>query len=150
MGEARLLGTDLVQDALDKVKLIQEGLHTVKSRQKSYSDRKVHNVSYMVEKKVLLKKYIGDPSYILDFSPVQFDGDLTYDVELMAILEWQFQKLRSKDIASVKVQWRGQPVEEATWETEWEMQSRYPHLFVTLGMFLDPFNDERLFKRERM
>jgi len=30
--EARLLGTDLVQDALDKVKVIQEWLHTAKSR----------------------------------------------------------------------------------------------------------------------
>lgn len=41
------------------------------------------------------------------------------------------RKLRSKDIASVKVQWRGQPVEDATRETEREMQSRYPHLFET-------------------
>ena len=58
--------------------------------------------------------------------------------------------MRSKDIASVKVQWRGQPVEEATWETEREMRSRYPRLFETPGMFLDPFEDERMFKRGRM
>ena len=40
-GEARLLGTDLVQDALDKVKLIQERLRTTQPRQKSYTDRKL-------------------------------------------------------------------------------------------------------------
>lgn len=47
----------------------------------------------------------------------------------------------------MKVQWRGQPVEKATWETEREMQSRYSHLSETSGMFLDMFGDEGLFKR---
>ncbi|XP_070010641.1 uncharacterized protein [Nicotiana sylvestris] len=50
------------------------------------------------------QKYIGDPSHVLDFSTVQLDGELTYDVEPAAILERQVQNLRSKDIASVKVQ----------------------------------------------
>ncbi|XP_070019655.1 uncharacterized protein [Nicotiana sylvestris] len=54
-GEARILGTDLVQDALEKVKVIQERLRTAQSRQKSYADRKVQNVSFMVGEKVLLK-----------------------------------------------------------------------------------------------
>ncbi|XP_070023263.1 uncharacterized protein [Nicotiana sylvestris] len=78
----------------------------------------------------MLWKYIGDPSHVLNFSTDQLDGDLTHDVELMAIMERQVRKLRSKDIASVKVKWRGQPVEEATWDTEREMWSRYPHLFM--------------------
>ncbi|XP_070019796.1 uncharacterized protein [Nicotiana sylvestris] len=112
--EARLLGTDLMQDALDKVKVIQEQLRTAQSRQESYADR---------------KKYIGDPSHVLDLSTIHLDGDLTYDVEPVAILEHQVRKLRSKDVASVKVHWGGRPVEEATWETEREMQSRYPHIF---------------------
>ncbi|XP_070015317.1 uncharacterized protein [Nicotiana sylvestris] len=60
---------------------------------------------------------------------VQLEGELTYDVEPTTILEHQVRKLRSKDIASVKVQWRGWPMEEATWETEGEIWSRYPHLF---------------------
>ncbi|XP_070013213.1 uncharacterized protein [Nicotiana sylvestris] len=176
-GEARLLGTDLVQDALDKVKLNQEWYHMAQSRQKIYADRKVRDVSYMVGEKVLLKvspikgvmrfgnkgmlspgfivpfevlqrikevayklalplvlssvhsvfhvsmlwKYIGNPSHVLDFSTVQMEGDLTYDVELVAILGWQVRKLRSKDIDSVKVQWRSRPVKEATWETERDM-----------------------------
>ncbi|XP_070025794.1 uncharacterized protein [Nicotiana sylvestris] len=29
----------------------------------------------------MLRKYIGDPSHVLDFSIVQLDNDLTYDVE---------------------------------------------------------------------
>ncbi|XP_070008356.1 uncharacterized protein [Nicotiana sylvestris] len=86
LGEARLLGTDLVQDALEKVKVIQESLCIAQSRQNSYADKKARDVSYMIE---------------------QLDGYLTYDVEPRAILGRQVRKLRSKDIASVKVQWRG-------------------------------------------
>ncbi|XP_070054806.1 uncharacterized protein [Nicotiana tomentosiformis] len=205
-GEARLLVIDLVKDALDKVKLIQDRLRMTQSKQKSYADQKVHDVAYMVEEKVLprvspmkgvvrfgkkgklspryigpfevlerirevgyrlalppslssvhpvfhvsmLWKYVGDPFHVLDFITVQLDGDLTYDVEPVAILDWQVQKLRSKNIASEKVQWRGHPVEESTWETERDMRNRYPCLFETPVMILDPFENERLFKRGRM
>ncbi|XP_070028716.1 uncharacterized protein [Nicotiana sylvestris] len=62
----------------------------------------------------MLRKYMDDPSHVFNFSTVQLDGDLTYDMESVAILERQVRKLRSKDIDSVKVQWRGQPVEEVT------------------------------------
>ncbi|XP_070047025.1 uncharacterized protein [Nicotiana tomentosiformis] len=53
-GKARLYGTDLVKDALDKVKLIQKRFRTAQSRQKSYADQKAHNLSFMVGEKVLL------------------------------------------------------------------------------------------------
>jgi len=46
--EARLLGADLVQDALDKVKIIQDRLHIAQSRQKSNADRRVLDVAFMV------------------------------------------------------------------------------------------------------
>ncbi|XP_070006269.1 uncharacterized protein [Nicotiana sylvestris] len=103
----------------------------------------VHSVFYVS----MLRKYIGDLSHVLDFSMVKLDGDLTYDLEPVAILERQVRKLRSKDIALVKVQWRDQPEEEATWETERVVRSKYPHLFEASSMFLDSFKDERLFKR---
>ncbi|XP_070017060.1 uncharacterized protein [Nicotiana sylvestris] len=177
-GESRQLGNVLVQNALDKVKLILEQLRTAQSRQKSYADKKVCDVSYMVGEKVLLevspmkgimrfgkkgklalgslghlgcfrglkvaykialppslssvhpvfhvsmlRKYVGDPSHVLNFSTIQLNGDMTYDVEPVTILDRQVRKLRSKDIASIKVQWRGHPIEEATWEIEREMWS---------------------------
>ncbi|XP_070020140.1 uncharacterized protein [Nicotiana sylvestris] len=34
----------------------------------------------------MLRKYIGDPSHVLDFRTIQLDGDLTYDMEPVAIL----------------------------------------------------------------
>ncbi|XP_070029452.1 uncharacterized protein [Nicotiana sylvestris] len=134
---------------------VDDRLRAVQSRQKRYADQKVRDVAYMVGEKwigevayklslppslsgvhqvfyvSMLRKYVGDPSQVLDFSTVQLDGDLTYDVDPVAILGRQVRKLRSKDNASVKVQWRGQPIEEATWKTEREMRRRYPHQFET-------------------
>ncbi|XP_070011209.1 uncharacterized protein [Nicotiana sylvestris] len=54
-GEARLLGTNLVQGVLEKVKVIQERICTAQSRQKNYADKKVRDVSYIVGEKALLK-----------------------------------------------------------------------------------------------
>ncbi|XP_070039805.1 uncharacterized protein [Nicotiana tomentosiformis] len=98
----------------------------------------------------MLRKYVGDPSHIYDFSAVQLDGNLTYDVEPVTILDRKVRKLTSKSIASEKVQWRGQPAGEATWEIEPEMRSKYPHLFETPSIVLNSFEDEHLFNRGKM
>ncbi|XP_070013711.1 uncharacterized protein [Nicotiana sylvestris] len=52
---------------------------------------------------LMLRKFHG-PSHVLDFSSVQLDNDLSYVEELVEILDRQVWKLRSKNIASVKVQ----------------------------------------------
>ncbi|XP_070003081.1 uncharacterized protein [Nicotiana sylvestris] len=81
----------------------------------------------------MLRKYHDDPSYVLHFSSFLLEKYLSYVEEPVVIFDRQVRKSRSKSIASVKVQWRGHPVEEATWETEHDMCSRYPHLFTTSG-----------------
>nr|XP_009785317.1 PREDICTED: uncharacterized protein LOC104233595 [Nicotiana sylvestris] len=77
--ETRLLGTDLVRDASEKVKLIQDRLRTVHSRQNSYANWRARDVAFM--------KYYGDPSHVLDFNSIQLDKDLTYVEELVTILD---------------------------------------------------------------
>ncbi|XP_070057399.1 uncharacterized protein [Nicotiana tomentosiformis] len=52
----------------------------------------------------MLLKYQANPSHVLDFSSVQLDKDLSYVDEPLAILDRQVRKLRSKNIALVKVQ----------------------------------------------
>lgn len=37
--------------------------------------------------------------------------------------------LRIKEIRLVKIKWKHHSIEELTWETEWDMQNQYPHLF---------------------
>ena len=55
--------------------------------------------------------------------------DLTYEIELVAIIDRQIRQLRSKQILMVKVLWRSNNVQEHTWETKAEMQMAYPYLF---------------------
>ena len=55
--------------------------------------------------------------------------NLSYEEVLVQILDRQVKRLRIKEVVSVKVLWRNQLVEAATWEVEADMKSRYPQLF---------------------
>ena len=86
----------------------------------------------------MLKKYHGDGNYIIRWDSVLLDENLSYEEEPVAILDREVRKLRSKEIASIKVQWKNRPVEESTWENEADMQERYPHLFTDSGTLSRP------------
>ena len=86
----------------------------------------------------MLKKYHRDGNYIIRWDSVLLDENLSYEEEPVAILDREVCKLRSKEIASIKVQWKNQPVEEFTWENEVDMQERYPHLFTNSGTLSRP------------
>ena len=58
--------------------------------------------------------------------------------EPVAILDREIRKLRSREIASIKVQWKNRPVEESIWEKEADMQERCPHLFTDSGTLSCP------------
>ncbi|CAL9000046.1 unnamed protein product [Prunus brigantina] len=62
----------------------------------------------------MLRKYIPDPSHVLEEQPIELAENLTY-VE--------------QPIPLVKVLWRSHNVEEATWEPEDQMREQYPYLF---------------------
>ena len=49
VGEAGLIGPDLVHQAMEKVKVIQERLKTVQSRQKSYTDVRRRELEFEVD-----------------------------------------------------------------------------------------------------
>ncbi|CAN4124044.1 unnamed protein product [Withania somnifera] len=70
-----------------------------------------------------------DPSRITPIEDVQVTRRARYEEVPVAILDRQVKKLRNKEVASVKVLWRNQQVEEVTWEAEEAMKSKYPHLF---------------------
>ncbi|WMV45972.1 hypothetical protein MTR67_039357 [Solanum verrucosum] len=77
----------------------------------------------------MLKKCMGDLSLIVPTAYIGITGSLSSEEIPVQILDRQVRKLRTKDITSVKVLWRNQFVEEATWEAEEDMKKRYPHLF---------------------
>ena len=66
--------------------------------------------------------------YIICWDSVLLDENLSYEEEPVAILDREVRKLRSKEIASIKVQRKNWPVEESTWDNKADMQETYPHL----------------------
>ncbi|XP_075108936.1 uncharacterized protein LOC107823107 [Nicotiana tabacum] len=164
VGETKFLGPELVQQAVEKVKLIQERLRTTQSRQKSYSDNRRRDLEFAVGDWIvqrigrvaykldlppeleaihpvfhisMLRKFLGDPSCISPIEDIEVSENLSYEEIPVAILDRQIRKLRTKEVASVKVLWRSNNVEEMTWEAEEDMKSRYPHLFESSGDMLE-------------
>ncbi|XP_070055123.1 uncharacterized protein [Nicotiana tomentosiformis] len=180
-----LVGPELVQQEIEKIKLIQERLLTAQRRQKSYADNQRRDLEFQVDdwvflnvspmkgvmrfgkkgklspqyvrpyrimRKVgqvayelglpsdlesvhpvfhvsMLRKCIGDPSRIVSVDDVHVTKQLSYEETPIAILDKHVRRMRTKDIASVKVLWRNNNVEEMTWEAEEDIKSRYPYLF---------------------
>ena len=89
----------------------------------------VHNVFHIS----MLRKYIYDPSHVLETPEIELRDDLSYEEQPVQILGREEKELRNKTISLVKVLWRNHLVEEATWEREDQMRSQYPHLFHDTG-----------------
>ena len=64
---------------------------------------------------LMLRKYIPDESHVISLDSVELGPDLTYEEEPIAILDRQIRKFRTKELVSVKVQWKHRSVREATW-----------------------------------
>ncbi|XP_050229089.1 uncharacterized protein LOC126678226 [Mercurialis annua] len=78
----------------------------------------------------MLRKYIADPSHVIQPQTVEVNEELSYEEQPVEIVDTQLRKLRTKEIPMVKVMWRNHSVEECTWETEADMRRRYPYLFL--------------------
>ncbi|XP_055824294.1 uncharacterized protein LOC129892760 [Solanum dulcamara] len=135
--EVRPWEIDLLRESLEKMKFIHEKLLAAQSRQKEYADQNFMDMEFIEEEQVLLSvspmkgvKYHGDRNYIIHWDSVLLDENLSYEEEPVAILYREVRKLRSREIASMKVQWRNCPVVESTWDIEADICGRYPYLFV--------------------
>ena len=104
----------------------------------------VHNVFHVS----MLRKYIPDPSHVLNYEPLKIKDNLTYEEVPIQILDRKDQVLLTKTISLGKVLWKNHTVEEASWEREDEMKSNYSELFVNEGMY--NFEDEIFFNGGRM
>ncbi|WMV23978.1 hypothetical protein MTR67_017363 [Solanum verrucosum] len=155
VGEAGLIGPDLVHQTMEKVKVIQERLKTAQSHYKSYIDIRRRNIEFEVDDWVYIKvspvkgvirfgkKGKLSPRYIVPYIISKRIGNVAYKLELpqelaavhpifhISMLKKyrQVRKLRTKEVASVNVLWRNQFVEDDTWEAKEDMKKRYPHLF---------------------
>ena len=97
-----------------------------------------HNVFHVS----MLRKYEPDPSHIIHWEEVHIQDDATYEETGVRILDHKVQNLRTKDIPLVKVLWKHHGLEEATWELESEMKTKYPHLFTGTPKNVANFEDK--------
>ncbi|XP_070029633.1 uncharacterized protein [Nicotiana sylvestris] len=103
VGEAKLIGPDLVHQPMERVKIIKERLKTGQNRQKSYSNVCRRDLEFKEDDWV-----VGDPSTIVPLESIEVNQELSYEEIPVVILDRQVRKLRNKEIASVKVLWRNQ------------------------------------------
>ncbi|WMV17853.1 hypothetical protein MTR67_011238 [Solanum verrucosum] len=62
----------------------------------------------------MLKKCMGDLSLIIPTESIEINDSLSYGEIPVQILDRQVRKLRTKEVASVKIFWSNQFVEKAT------------------------------------
>ncbi|KAI5333602.1 hypothetical protein L3X38_023734 [Prunus dulcis] len=139
VGDKKVEKVDNIRATTEKVNMIREKLKIAQDRQKSYADNRSKDLEFTVGDWVFLKlspwkgvmrKYMPDPSHVLEYQPVELREYLTYEEQPVQILDRKEQRLRSRSIPVVKVLWISQTVEEATWEPEAQMPAKYPYLFL--------------------
>ncbi|KAA0049707.1 pol protein [Cucumis melo var. makuwa] len=86
----------------------------------------VHDVFHVS----MLRKYVANPTHVVDFESLQINENLSYGEQLVEILTRKVKMLRNRGIALVKVLWPNHRAEEATWEREDNMRVQYSELFV--------------------
>ncbi|XP_057248993.1 uncharacterized protein LOC130590528 [Beta vulgaris subsp. vulgaris] len=127
---------------VEQVKLIQQKMKAAQDRQKSYGDKhrrhedfrlalppgvdRAHNVFHVSQ----LRRYISDPSHVLQPESLQLDDNMTYEEFPVQILDHKIRKTRKGETKIVKVLWSNHNSEESTWEAEDAMRLKYPHLFT--------------------
>ncbi|KAL4023299.1 hypothetical protein IC575_017051 [Cucumis melo] len=79
----------------------------------------VHDVFHIS----MLRKYVADPTHVVDFEPLQISENLSYEEQPVEVLAREVKKLRSREIPLVKILWQNHGVEEATWEKEEDMRA---------------------------
>ncbi|KAI3702182.1 hypothetical protein L6452_27908 [Arctium lappa] len=86
---------------------------------------RIHNTFHVC----YLRKCLAVEDNVIPFSELRVDEGNRCVEEPDAILERKSKKLRHKEVALVKVQWKHHRGANVTWEAEEDMKRRYPHLY---------------------
>ncbi|KAA3480593.1 DNA/RNA polymerases superfamily protein [Gossypium australe] len=154
LGKRKVLGPKLVVETEDKVQLIQDKLKAASNKQKSYAEFKRHEIEYEVGDHVFLKLelpskldhirdvfhvsmlrcYRFDPSHVVPLEEIGLRLDLSFEEELIQILDHEVKVLRRKTIPLVK----NHGSKSTTWEPEDLMHHQYPHFFESGDLAKEP------------
>ncbi|GKA50757.1 putative reverse transcriptase domain-containing protein [Tanacetum coccineum] len=135
VGEAQILGPELIQETTEKIIQIKQRMQAARDRQKSYTDLKRKPMEFQVGDKVMLKvlPWKGvvcfgkrgklNPMYVGPFK-------LQFVEEPVEIIDREVKRLKRSHIPLIKVRWNSKRGPEFTWEREDQFKKKYPHLFT--------------------
>ncbi|GJR24448.1 putative reverse transcriptase domain-containing protein [Tanacetum coccineum] len=159
VGEAQILGPELIQGITEKIIQIKQRMQAARDRQKSYADLKRKPMEFQVGDKVMLKvsPWKGvvrfgkrgklNPRYVGPFKVIErlmscdetiacfgeglhLDDKLHFVEEPVEIVDREVKRLKRSRIPLVKVRWNSKRGPEFTWEREDQFKKKYPHLFT--------------------
>ncbi|XP_027911648.1 uncharacterized protein LOC114170372 [Vigna unguiculata] len=118
-GESMLVGPKLLRQTTKKVQFVKDRLQASQSRQKAYADRRRRPLEFVTGDHVFLRlanlpsvfhvsqlrKYVFDPSHVLEAEDVHFRKDLTVEVQLVGLKDRRVKELKGRTITLVKVIW---------------------------------------------
>ncbi|GJY15261.1 putative reverse transcriptase domain-containing protein [Tanacetum coccineum] len=143
VGEAQILGPELIQETTEKIIQIKQRMQAARDRQKSYADLKRKPMEFQVGDKVMLKvsPWKGvvrfgkrgklNPRYVGPFKVLEKVGEVAYKLELPEeLMGREVKRLKRSRIPLVKVRWNSKRGPEFTWEREDQFKKKYPHLFT--------------------
>ena len=70
---------------------------------------------------------------MVEYEPLPLREDLTYEEQLVKLVDKKEQELSRRTIHYVKVQYSNHFEREATLELEEEMREKYPYVFEDIG-----------------
>ncbi|GJR51928.1 putative nucleotidyltransferase, ribonuclease H [Tanacetum coccineum] len=130
VGEAQILGPELIQEMTEKIVQIKQRMQAAHDRQKSYADLKRKPMEFC------LKFRLGKGSYLLanggtvPLDGLHFDDKLHFVEETVEIVDREVKRLKRSHIPLVKVRWNSRRGPEFTWECEDQFRKKYPYMFT--------------------
>ncbi|GKF43181.1 hypothetical protein Tco_0129733, partial [Tanacetum coccineum] len=105
---------------------IKKHIQAVQDRQKSYADRRRKSLEFEVGDK---KCFVDEPLAI-PLDEIQIDDNINFIEEPVEIMDREVKRLKQSRIPIMKVRWNSRRGPKFTWEREYQMKKKYPHLFV--------------------
>ncbi|KAK6144718.1 hypothetical protein DH2020_021538 [Rehmannia glutinosa] len=96
-----------------------------------HQECRIHNVFHVS----MLRRYMPDPSHVVNYETIKLDKQLSYEKKPVAVLDRKVHKLRNRDVELIKMQWSGHSQEEATWERKEDILASHPEVQSLLGTF---------------
>nr|GEZ84086.1 putative reverse transcriptase domain-containing protein [Tanacetum cinerariifolium] len=121
VGGAPILGPELIQETIEKIVQIKQGIQSARDRQKSYADLKRKPMEVQVGDKVMLKvspwkgaKCHADEPLAVPLDGLHFEDKLHFVEEPVEIVDREVKRLKQSRIPLVNVRWNSKRGPEFT------------------------------------